>query len=245
VGGQAWFIRLRVQPPNGLAFWGEWWPNRPKTRCCAFGRVCRGPTAWGVWRARCASAARFQQLRAVRSTTVAASRAEPLPSQRHAVEPRAAPCHAPPLPLHSATAEPRCVPRAPLLQLCPSQLQGLCKLLLPWIRSRPPQVHGAERSLGLRAAACATCVIAAVIRHVPQPALQLLGTASSSCWAPPSAPLRPPRRAHWSPPCQRCHARPSACPPAAPPRSPELPLPVPPVYHRAAGHRALSAPRTR
>jgi len=59
--GELWVGR-RVQPPNGLAFWGECRPNRPKTRCYAFGRVCRGPTAWGVWRARCASAARFQHL---------------------------------------------------------------------------------------------------------------------------------------------------------------------------------------
>jgi hypothetical protein len=27
----AWFIRLRVQPPDRLAFWGECWPKRPKS----------------------------------------------------------------------------------------------------------------------------------------------------------------------------------------------------------------------
>jgi trehalose 6-phosphate synthase/phosphatase len=45
-GKKAWFIRLRVQPPDRLAFWGECWPKRPKARCYTCGRVCRGPTAW-------------------------------------------------------------------------------------------------------------------------------------------------------------------------------------------------------
>jgi hypothetical protein len=43
---KARFIWLRVQPPNRLAFWGEYWPKRPKARCYTYGRVCRGPTAW-------------------------------------------------------------------------------------------------------------------------------------------------------------------------------------------------------
>jgi hypothetical protein len=55
-GGKAWFIWLRVQPPNRLAFWGECWPKRPKARCYTCGRVCRGPTAWvGVPCVRAAS----------------------------------------------------------------------------------------------------------------------------------------------------------------------------------------------
>jgi hypothetical protein len=45
-GEIAWFIWLRVQPPNRLAFWGECWPKRPKARCYTCGRVCRGPIAW-------------------------------------------------------------------------------------------------------------------------------------------------------------------------------------------------------
>jgi hypothetical protein len=32
--------------PNELAFWGKCWPNGPKTRYCAFGHMCWGPTAW-------------------------------------------------------------------------------------------------------------------------------------------------------------------------------------------------------
>jgi hypothetical protein len=32
--------------PIRLAFWGEYWPKRPKARCYTCGRVCRGPTAW-------------------------------------------------------------------------------------------------------------------------------------------------------------------------------------------------------
>jgi hypothetical protein len=32
--------------PDRLAFWGEYWPKRPKARCYTCGRVCRGPTAW-------------------------------------------------------------------------------------------------------------------------------------------------------------------------------------------------------
>jgi hypothetical protein len=42
----AWFIRLRAQPSDRLAFWGECWPKRPKARCYTCGRVCRDPTAW-------------------------------------------------------------------------------------------------------------------------------------------------------------------------------------------------------
>jgi hypothetical protein len=45
-GKKAWFIWLRVQPPDRLPFWGECWPKRPKARCYTCGRVCRGPTAW-------------------------------------------------------------------------------------------------------------------------------------------------------------------------------------------------------
>jgi hypothetical protein len=42
---KAWFIWLRVQPPDRLAFWGECWPKRPKARFYTCGRVCCGPTA--------------------------------------------------------------------------------------------------------------------------------------------------------------------------------------------------------
>jgi hypothetical protein len=71
VGGQTWFISLRVQSPTVLAYFGggECWPNKPKTRCCAFECVCRDPTAWvcvGVCRVCRWSAVRFQHRRYIK-----------------------------------------------------------------------------------------------------------------------------------------------------------------------------------
>ncbi|KAG2576876.1 hypothetical protein PVAP13_6NG149720 [Panicum virgatum] len=202
-----------------------------KTRCRVFGLVCGGPTAWGVWRARCASAARFQQTRAAASLAPGATSSAVTASAGH----RPALPHRVVAARHllAAVRRPHAAARRPLGELAASEGGRGTRAGAPGRRaraspSRPPSP--AQRELPAPSPARGRRPSSACrLRCWPRPALVAYATGARTSLeelgrAPAPPPARDRRRARY---LHHCRVRLSSHLRCCPARCRRLPRPRP------------------